>query len=73
MLQHTSGRLLLSPLFAIGLLLGGGARAQDGEEAGWTLSGIGTIGGDGTLINPTPAFRCGQTAHVASVALDVVY
>ena len=30
-------------------------------------------GSRGTLINLTPAFRSGQTAHVASVALDFVY
>jgi hypothetical protein len=30
-------------------------------------------GSRGTLINPTPAFRSGQTAQVASVALDFVY
>jgi hypothetical protein len=30
-------------------------------------------GSRGTLINPTPAFRSGRTAHVASVALDFVY
>jgi hypothetical protein len=32
-----------------------------------------TGGSRGTLINPTPAFRSGRTAHVASVALDFVY
>jgi hypothetical protein len=30
-------------------------------------------GSRGTLINLTPAFRSGHTAHVASVALDFVY
>jgi hypothetical protein len=30
-------------------------------------------GSRGTLINLTPAFRSGQTAHVTSVALDFVY
>jgi hypothetical protein len=30
-------------------------------------------GSRGTLINLTPAFRSGRTAHVASVALDFVY
>jgi hypothetical protein len=30
-------------------------------------------GSRGTMINLTPAFRSGQTAHVASVALDFVY
>ena len=49
MQQHTPGRLLFFPLFAIGMLLGGGARAQDdaaGKSDGlaWTLSGFGTIG-----------------------------
>ncbi|CAH0258133.1 hypothetical protein SRABI118_03142 [Massilia sp. Bi118] len=31
------------------------------------------LGSRGTLINLTPAFRSGQTAHVTSVALDFVY
>jgi hypothetical protein len=30
-------------------------------------------GSQGTLINPTPAFRSGRTAHVTSVVLDFVY
>jgi hypothetical protein len=30
-------------------------------------------GSQGTLINPTPAYRSGHTAHVTSVALDFVY
>jgi hypothetical protein len=30
-------------------------------------------GSRGTLINLTPGFRSGRTAHVASVALDFVY
>jgi hypothetical protein len=30
-------------------------------------------GSRGTLINLTPSFRSGQTAQVASVALDFVY
>lgn len=44
MLQQTSGRLLSFPLFALSLLIGGAACAQDAKTPGWTLSGFGTIG-----------------------------
>jgi hypothetical protein len=51
MQQHTPDRLLPFPLFAVGMLLGAAACAQDvapGSAAGsgpnWSLSGFGTIG-----------------------------
>jgi hypothetical protein len=49
MQQHTPGRFLFYPLFTFGMLLGGGACAQDdvkgkSDAPGWTLSGFGTIG-----------------------------
>jgi hypothetical protein len=44
--QHPPGRLLSPSLFALGMLLGAAAHAQDDGATGsaWTLSGFGTIG-----------------------------